>query len=176
MHKVTGHLFFAVFIVLLLVSNSHAIEPLVFKFNNNESLKDWTITGSTVEIVPKEDGSGNWVKISRDNRRGGTYISKKFIIKDGKFRGNMRFEATIQNKGIVKGENNWDRGKFQVILKDGDKPDEYPANADFHEDSGAIKRRFTLYDLSGNETVIRACKVFCVNGFGFRSSAVFLQT
>lgn len=138
-------------LLLLLVSKTYAAEVLIFSenFESKDALKNWKVYGNSVEIVTKQDGSGSCVKISKDNRRDWTNISKEFRH----VKGTLRFEAQIQCKDIVRGDKNWDRGKFQAVVKIDGKDVDWPAD-DFHEDSGFIKRQFRVFDLTGKETVV----------------------
>ena len=151
--KPVNIIFFIILILIqlfLMINITHGAEKEILneQFESVTALRNWNVNGAEVKIVAKKDGNGYCVKIHKESRNGFTYISKDFR----NVKGNLRFEAQIQSQNIVRGDKNWDRGKFQAVVTVDGKDVSWPAD-DFHEDSGFIKRQFRIFDLTGQEKV-----------------------
>ena len=121
---------------------------LIFREGFDEGLKGWKTEGLNIEIVTTAE-SNKYLKISRDDRRGFTYISRKFVG----YKGTLVFEANIKFDDVIPGNKNFHRGKFQaVVIVDGREVD-WP-DADFEGISPWMPRRFQVFDLTGKETVV----------------------
>jgi hypothetical protein len=122
-------------------------KPL-FREKFDGGLEKWKTVGEDIKIVTTED-SNKYLKISRNDRREFTYISKEFVG----CKGTLLFEANIKFYQVVPGDKNIHRGKFQaVVIVDGREVD-WP-DADFEGTSPWMPRKFRVLDLTGNERVI----------------------
>lgn len=148
-------LFILGFIVVLIFQvngNSYAQDklPPIFKESFDKGLDGWhkEYKEGSIEIVTTAEGN-KYLKISKDSRRGFTYISRDFVG----YKGTLEFVANIKFDNVVRGNHNFHRGKFQAVVYVDGRDVDYP-DADFEGTSPWMPRRFKVFDLTGKETVV----------------------
>lgn len=124
-------------------------EQRIFCEDFDHGLKKWKTRGAKLEIESANETQNKYLKISRDDRKGFTCISREF----SNYSGTLRFEARIEAQNIVPGDKDFQKGKFQAVVFVDGREVSWP-NDDFEGTSKEIIRRFRIFDLTGKENIL----------------------